>query len=174
MPVLPDLLGPGLRLVICGSAAGRKSADVGAYYAGPGNRFWDVLHKFSATPRRFQPAEFPLLLALGIGLTDIVKEASGADSDLRSDQFDPIGLRARIEHHAPRILIFNGKRSASAFFGQTVDYGYQAGSDIGPTRIHVAPSTSGSARGFWDERHWQQALMAAGFERGSRDDPKAR
>ena len=32
--VLPDLLRPGLRLVVCGTAAGAVSAAKGAYYAG--------------------------------------------------------------------------------------------------------------------------------------------
>jgi double-stranded uracil-DNA glycosylase len=34
--VLPDVLGPGLRVVFCGTAAGAVSAVRGAYYAGPG------------------------------------------------------------------------------------------------------------------------------------------
>ena len=37
---LEDLLRPGLRLVICGTAAGTQSAAINAYYAGPANRFW--------------------------------------------------------------------------------------------------------------------------------------
>ena len=36
-PVLPDVLGPGLRIVFCGMAAGDRSAREGAYYADPGN-----------------------------------------------------------------------------------------------------------------------------------------
>src|SRR3546814_13773735 len=50
-PVLPDVLAPGLRLVFCGSAAGRKSAELGAYYAGPGNKFWPTLYEIGLTPR---------------------------------------------------------------------------------------------------------------------------
>ncbi len=44
MDILPDVLAPGLALVVCGSAAGTVSARVGAYYAGPGNRFWPTPH----------------------------------------------------------------------------------------------------------------------------------
>src|SRR3546814_6083057 len=54
-PVLPDVLAPGLRLVFCGSAAGRKSAELGAYYAGPGNKFWPTLYEIGLTPRHFRP-----------------------------------------------------------------------------------------------------------------------
>lgn len=37
--ILPDRLGPGLRVVFCGTAAGAVSARKGHYYAGPGNLF---------------------------------------------------------------------------------------------------------------------------------------
>ena len=50
--ILPDVLGPGLALVICGSAAGTASARAGAYYAGPGNRFWWILAHSGLTERQ--------------------------------------------------------------------------------------------------------------------------
>ncbi len=56
MPVLPDLLAPGLDIVFCGTGAGAWSARVGAYYAKPGNKFWPTLYAVGLTPRRLQPA----------------------------------------------------------------------------------------------------------------------
>ncbi|HEU5143069.1 MAG TPA: uracil-DNA glycosylase family protein [Solirubrobacterales bacterium] len=50
MAVLPDLVRPGLRVVFCGTAAGTASARAGAYYAGPGNRFWETLRVTGLTP----------------------------------------------------------------------------------------------------------------------------
>jgi TDG/mug DNA glycosylase family protein len=41
--VLEDLLAPGLSIVFCGTGAGRRSAELKAYYAGRGNRFWPTL-----------------------------------------------------------------------------------------------------------------------------------
>jgi TDG/mug DNA glycosylase family protein len=163
--ILPDLLAPGLRLVVCGSAAGDRSAAAGAYYAGPGNRFWAMLHTVGLTPKIFLPAEFPRLIDYGIGLTDIVKTRSGADSVLRMRDFDREGLLARIQRHQPAVLVFNGKRAAAAYLADRVDYGYQAGRDVGSTKIHVAPSTSGAARRFWNEDIWREiasAVHAAG------------
>lgn len=154
-------MAPGLRLVVCGSAAGTRSAEVGAYYAGPGNRFWGMLHRVGLTPAVLAPAEFRSVLAYGIGLTDIVKTAFGPDSGLRPADFDRDGLRQRIETFQPRILAFNGKRSAEAFFGKSVAYGHQLSQNIGATRVYVAPSTSGAARGFWDEGYWRLVAEAA-------------
>jgi hypothetical protein len=90
--ILPDLLRPDLDLVICGTAAGAISAARGAYYANPGNRFWSVLAETGLTPHRFRPEEFPRLTALGIGLTDVCKSASGQDDALPREGFD----RARL------------------------------------------------------------------------------
>jgi TDG/mug DNA glycosylase family protein len=61
---LPDLLRPGLRLVICGTAAGRTSAAQRAYYAGRGNKFWRVLHEVGLTVTEFRPRDYALLLEL--------------------------------------------------------------------------------------------------------------
>jgi len=153
-------LAPGLKLVICGSAAGTRSAELGAYYAGPGNQFWGMLYRVGLTPRVLKPAEFREVLAYAIGLTDIVKTNFGADSSLRRGDSDPAGLCQKIERLQPGILVFNGKRAASAFLGGPVAYGPQPGRDIGATRIYVAPSTSGAARGFWDEDLWHLVAQA--------------
>src|ERR1700753_3045292 len=58
-PVLPDVLEPGLRVVFCGTAPGTASARAGAYYAGPGNRFWVTLHEVGLTPVLLRPAPPP-------------------------------------------------------------------------------------------------------------------
>jgi TDG/mug DNA glycosylase family protein len=160
MDILPDVLAPGLALVVCGSAAGTVSARAGAYYAGPGNRFWPTLHRTGLTPLQLAPHDFRAVLDHGIGLTDIAKTAFGADSSLRRDDFDREGLRLRIETFQPRILAFNGKNAASRFLGGSVSYGWQPGREIGATRLFVAPSTSGAARGFWSEEPWRELAAA--------------
>jgi TDG/mug DNA glycosylase family protein len=156
--ILPDLLLPGLNIVFCGTAAGVRSALRGAYYAGPGNKFWKTLYAVGLTPRLLEPSEFPLLPQYGIGLTDIAKTYSGSDSGLRRSHFDSAGLRHKIIENAPRTFAFNGKKSAQAFYGANVTYGQQP-ERIGSTVMFVLPSTSGAANGFWDVSHWQ-ALAA--------------
>ncbi|PXV58681.1 G/U mismatch-specific uracil-DNA glycosylase [Dyella jiangningensis] len=156
--ILPDLLQPGLALVFCGTAAGRRSAAEGAYYAHPGNLFWRALHAVELTPRLFAPAEFPLLPALGIGLTDLAKHHAGNDDELPRDAFDVAALRRRIERHAPGVLAFTSKAAARAALGRPAGYGLQA-ERFGATRLFVLPSPSGQARGHWDLAPWQ-ALAA--------------
>jgi TDG/mug DNA glycosylase family protein len=64
---LDDVLGHGLKVVFCGTAAGTVSAELGQYYAGPGNKFWKTLHRIGLTERELDPAEFRTLPARGIG-----------------------------------------------------------------------------------------------------------
>jgi len=163
--VLPDVLPPGLAIVFCGSAASAASARRGAYYAGPGNKFWRTLHEVGLTPGLLAPEAFRRLPEFGIGLTDMAKHASGGDASLPPGADDPAGLRARIETCAPRFLAFNGKRAASvalaAWFGaRDIDYGAQD-YRLGASAIHVLPSTSGAASGFWSVAPWRALARAA-------------
>jgi len=154
--ILPDVLEPGLKIVFCGTAAGTTSARARAYYAGPGNRFWDMLFETGLTPKRLDPAQFQDVIAYGIGLTDVVKTASGSDASLPTTAFDPDRLRERILELKPGILAFNGKRSAQSFLDASkVEYGLQA-TQLGSTALFVLPSTSGAARGFWQPRYWHE------------------
>lgn len=173
MPVLPDVLRPGLRIVFCGTAASTVSAARGAYYAGPGNRFWPILAAVGLTPRRLEPTAFRDLLAMGIGLTDLAKTASGADADLPRDAFDVPGLLTRIRAARPGVVAFNGKKAASVFLGLgtgRIAYGPgPAVADFPP--IWVLPSTSGLAIRAWDAAPWH---ALAGFAHGMNGPWRAR
>ncbi|OOG39303.1 mismatch-specific DNA-glycosylase [Rhodanobacter sp. C05] len=152
--ILPDVLRPGLKLVFCGTAAGKRSAAERAYYAHPGNLFWRALFKAGLTPRQLAPSEFPQLLDYGIGLTDLAKRHSGNDDELPRDAFDVPALIAKIERYAPRLLAFTSKNAARAALSQAVSYGLQFGI-IGNTQLFVLPSPSGQARGHWDLTPWK-------------------
>ena len=157
--VLPDVLMPGLRVVFCGTQAGAASARRGAYYAGPGNRFWATLHEIGLTPRRLAPEEFPALPGFGIGLTDVAKTTSGPDSALRRAHFDIEDFMRKMSAHAPATIAFNGKRAAEAVLGGSADYGLQERRLAGAA-VHVLPSTSGAASGFWSAQPWQRLAAA--------------
>lgn len=160
--ILPDVLEPGLRVVFCGTQAGAASARRGAYYAGPGNKFWPVLHQIGLVPMRLRPEEFATLPRYGIGLTDVAKRSSGPDSALRGGHFDVVGFTARIAANRPGILAFNGKRAAQVALGINegrLAYGPQA-QKLADADIYVLPSTSGAAAGFWSLEPWKQLAMA--------------
>lgn len=152
-PILPDVLRPGLRLVFCGTAAGKRSAREEAYYAHPGNMFWRALYLAGLTPRLLAPREFPLLPAFGIGLTDLAKRHAGNDAELPKDAFDVPALLAKLERYAPDMLAFTSKHGARAVLGGALAYGLQDRL-LAATRVFVLPSPSGQARGHWNLAPW--------------------
>ena len=158
-PVLPDLLQSGLRLVFCGTAAGTASARAQAYYAGPGNSFWETVFAVGLAPERLRPADFRRLPEFRIGLTDVCKLLHGSDQSIGSSGFDVEGLRQRIEAAAPAHLAFNGKKAAQVSLDRKVEYGLQD-DRFGQTSLWVLPSTSGAARGYWDIKPWQDLANA--------------
>ena len=160
--ILPDVLESGLRVVFCGTQAGAVSARRGAYYSGPGNKFWPVLHQTGLVPVRLVPEDFRTLLRYRIGLTDVAKRTSGPDSALRGGHFDVAGFTTRIAASRPRIIAFNGKRAAQAVLGVRegrLAYGLQA-VKLDDADVYVLPSTSGAAAGFWSIEPWKQLAMA--------------
>ena len=153
--ILPDVLRRGLRLVVCGSAAGTVSARRGAYYAHPQNRFWGMLHQTGLVPHRLAPEAYRRLPDFGIGLTDVTKEQYGADADLHGG--DAPRLRAALARYRPRTLAFNGKRAAHFFLARptgAIDYGRQPDA-AGDIAVFVCPSTSPLAVRWWDIAPWQ-------------------
>lgn len=154
--MLPDVLGQNLKVVFCRTAAGEQSARKKAYYAGPGNKFWWILYRIGLTPVQSDPSQYKDVLIYGIGLTDLAKNVSGADSVLSKKSFDSAGLEKKILKYSPKVLCFNGKRAAQEYWviGK-VNYGLQD-MKIGDTMVYIAPSTSGAANRYWDENYYFQ------------------
>ncbi len=152
--ILDDLLRPDLRLVICGTAAGTRSAMLKAYYAGPGNKFWKTMHEIGLTTERIAPQDWRQLDRYHIGFTDLAKAHFGMDTELPAGCFDPGRLREAIAEYQPAALAFNGKKAAQVFHGRPrIDYGQQG--TIGQTAVWVLPSTSGAASGAWSIAPWR-------------------
>jgi double-stranded uracil-DNA glycosylase len=174
-PVLPDLIAPGLTLVLCGTAAGTVSARLGQYYAHPQNKFWRVLHATGLTPRLFAPHEYRELLKLGIGATDIAKHASGMDHQLPKGALGRGALddlRARIAAARPKILAFTSLAGGRKFLGPKVVHGKQA-EPLGDTAIWVLPSPSPAAQNAWNESVWHAlAKDVAAYRNGGLEPPQ--
>jgi double-stranded uracil-DNA glycosylase len=156
--ILPDRLARDLALWFVGTAAGPRSAAVGAYYAHPGNRFWRALYETQMTPRLFAPHDYPKLLGLGVGLTDFCKTSWGVDANISRDQFDIAGFTRKVRRLKPRALAFTSKTAASLWLQSPtgrIEPGRQAPRRDGP-EIFVLPSPSGLATSYWGIEPWQE------------------
>lgn len=167
--VLPDVLAPGLDLVLCGTAPSRTSKEAGAYYARPGNLFWPTLHAVGLTPELLAPRDYARVLDHKIGLTDLNKTEWGADHELSRDGFDVPGLAAKIGRFRPAALAFDSKAAGRAFLGRPVRYGLQPETASGAL-LFVVPSPSGRARAFWDIGPWREVAAFVHARRASRGD----
>lgn len=158
--ILPDHLAPGLRVVFCGTAPGRISAQRGHYYANPGNGFWGILHTTGLTPERLEPERDAEVLRHGIGLTDLAKHVFGQDADLPGDAFDVAGLLAKIAAFQPRALAFTSLTAARAVLGPRLAAGWQAPDPRLPeVSLWALPSPSGLARSHFSLTPWQALAL---------------
>ena len=162
-PVLPDVLQSGLNIVFCGTAAGTVSAQRGAYYAHPQNKFWRALHGVRLTPRLLIPDEYRVLPGFGIGLTDLAKHVSGMDHQLPRGT---LGVAARsaltekILEAQPKLLAFTSLAAGRCWLGRGASFG-DSGERIGRTCVWLLPSPSPAAHWNWDETWWRKLAEAA-------------
>ena len=109
VPGLPDLIAHDLDILFVGINPGLKSAQVGHYYAGPGNLFWKCLYESGLTPVQLRPDEDLRVLEWGMGITDCVKRPSRGAADVRSLEFldgAPL-LEDKVARYTPAIVCFN-------------------------------------------------------------------
>ncbi len=83
---VPDVIGPGLKVLFCGINPGLYTAAVGHHFARPGNRFWRALFDSGFTDRLFAPEEESQLLSLGYGITNLVARATARASELSAEE----------------------------------------------------------------------------------------
>lgn len=155
--MLDDVLAAGLAAVFCGTAASPTSARRGAYYAGPGNQFWPILHRTGLLPRRLAPEEYRLMPSFGFGLTDLVKGKAGVDTALVPADYDREAFVAKMRLYRPGLVCFTSKQAAKVFLTRPqVAYGRVDDTTLDRIPLFVAPSPSGAARGHWDEAWWHE------------------
>jgi TDG/mug DNA glycosylase family protein len=163
---LPDQLADHLRLVFVGTAASQRSAELGHYYAHPGNRFWRTIHEVGITQQRYAPHEFPALLKLGIGFTDLCKLGSGMDHHALAFPVDVPAFREKMQRYRPKAIAFTSKKAASLFYGRpttAIVLGRQPLQDDFPT-VFVLASPSGAASGAWSVQPWRELADAIGAQ----------
>ncbi len=158
---VPDVLGPGLKVVFCGINPGFVSAAAAAHFANPRNDFWRLLHAAGFTPRLLSPDEQFEALDYGIGLTNAAPRTTRGSGDLRRADFS--GAAERLERLAldlaPRAIGFVGKEAYRGTFGERPEHGLQE-RPLAETLLFVLPSTSpANAAVPWEERlHWFREL----------------
>ncbi|WP_204910270.1 uracil-DNA glycosylase family protein [Microlunatus spumicola] len=149
--VRPDrtLLRPGLRVVITGTLGRGHRPE--RYYAGAGNRFWELLEGSGLVGERLGPDDAGRLPGLGVGLTDLVIERvrrAGQEPEtvIHRGPFD----RA-VRAVAPPVVAFVSKTAATWYArgaGERLPQGYgELAWTVAGVPAFVLPGPSGANNG---------------------------
>jgi TDG/mug DNA glycosylase family protein len=142
---IPDLVGPGLRVLFCGINPGQRSGELGLHFARAGNRFWKLLHAAGFTDRVLAPSEQGSLPARGIGITNLVERVTVAASDLRREELRAGRnlLEAKARDLRPQFVAILGLGAYRTAFGRpSADVGEQD-EGIATARLWLLPNPSG-------------------------------
>jgi TDG/mug DNA glycosylase family protein len=142
---VPDVIGPNLRVLFVGINPGLYSGAVGHHFARPGNRFWKALHGAGFTDRLLSPFEELELLAVGVGITNLVDRATAMAHELEAGELrrGVVRLVTKVERHRPGFVAFLGLTA----YRSALD---RAGAIVGPqeeplagSRVWLLPNPSG-------------------------------
>jgi TDG/mug DNA glycosylase family protein len=146
---VPDVIARDLDVLFCGVNPGLWTAAVGHHFARPGNRFWKALHLAGFTDRLLSPDEERDLLKVGLGITNIVDEASRAAGELTRTQLrqGAESLTRKVERWRPHVLAVLGMSAyRSAFDRPDAKLGLQPeriGKRPHPTHLWLLANPSG-------------------------------
>jgi TDG/mug DNA glycosylase family protein len=117
---IPDVVGPGLRVLFCGVNPSLYSGAIGHHFAGPGNRFWKALHGSEFTDRLLSAFENRELLKANIGVTNLVNRATRTEKDLSREELrEGAGrLERLVDRNKPRWVAVVGIGAYEKAFGR--------------------------------------------------------
>jgi TDG/mug DNA glycosylase family protein len=156
---IPDVIGPGLRVLFSGINPGLYSAATGCHFARPGNRFWPALHGSGFTASQLRPSEQWSLLSFGLGITNVVARATARADELTAGELRKGGealalLAERVEVPFVAVLGVTAYRAAFDVPGAAV--GPQS-ARLGGALVWVLPNPSGL------NASWQLPRLVAAF-----------
>lgn len=139
---LPDTVGPGLHVLVCGLNPSLHAADAGVGYVTGSNRFWPAAQEAGLVTADRDP--WHALDVDGVGMTDLVKRATRRADELDRAEFrDGVGrldrLCALLEPAAVAVVGLSGWRAG---VDRRATPGWQARA-IGGRPVYLLPSTSG-------------------------------
>ena len=139
---LPDTVGAGMRLLVCGLNPSLHAADMGVGFGRPGNRFWPAALAADLVTVDRDPRH--ALHVHGIGMTDLVKRATPRADALTGEEYEA-GVD-RLTHLCrwlrPAAVCMVGLAGWRVAVDRRATAGWQD-VDLGGSPVYLMPSTSG-------------------------------
>ena len=122
---VPDLVGPGLRLLFVGINPGLWTAATQTHFAHPGNRFYPALRRGGVIERDIDRGtgmtddDRAYLIGRGIGITNLVARATPRAAELTAEELRAGGdrLLAFVAEHRPAVVAVAGVTAYRQAFG---------------------------------------------------------
>lgn len=121
-----DLVGPGLKLLFVGINPGLWTAAVKTHFAHPTNRFYPALAAAGITDHEVDrvagmtDADRAHLVTRGVGITNLVRRATGRASELSREELREGGERLLrfVAEHRPKVVAIAGISAYRDAFGE--------------------------------------------------------
>ncbi len=148
---VPDLIGPGLRLLFVGINPGLWTAAVQTHFARPGNRFYPALRRAGILTRDIDLARGMTvddrrhLLDRGIGITNLVNRATARADELTGVELREGGVRlaALVRDVSPLVVAVLGVTAYRTSFGRPKAQAGEQPERLEGARLWVVPNPSG-------------------------------
>jgi TDG/mug DNA glycosylase family protein len=141
--MLPDTVGPDMRVLLVGLNPSILSAERGIGFARPGNRFWPAALAAGLVTSTHDP--FRALRVDRIGMTNLVRRATVGAAELTRDEY--VAGTARLDRLVrwlqPACVCFVGVTGYRVAVDKHATFGWQPESFAG-VRTYVMPNTSGA------------------------------
>lgn len=167
---VPDLVGPGVRLVFVGINPGLLTAARQIHFGNPGNRFRPALvgAGLLGPPVDGRPgmteADLATLVARHVAITNLVPFATARADELTRDQLvaGAARLQAFVEKHSPRVVAVLGITAYRTAFARPRATPGRQPEPIGGAELWVVPNPSGL------NAHESVASLAAAYAEPAR------
>ncbi|MDN5763635.1 MAG: mismatch-specific DNA-glycosylase [Microlunatus sp.] len=148
---VPDLVGPGLKLLFVGINPGLWTAATQTHFAHPGNRFYPALRRAGIIDREISRSrgmtdqDRAYLVARGIGNTNLVNRATVRADELDADELRAgrVRLEAFVAEHRPVVVAIAGITAYRTAFGRPKASAGEQTDGILTAGLWVVPNPSG-------------------------------
>jgi double-stranded uracil-DNA glycosylase len=148
---VPDLVGPGLRLLFVGINPGLWTAATQTPFAHPGNRFYPALAEAGIIPRLpsfaagLSEADRQEFLDAGIGISNLVKRATVRADELSRDELRAGAARLTrdVARWKPVVVAIVGLTAYRQGFGHSKARAGKQPEHLAESELWVVPNPSG-------------------------------
>ena len=167
---VPDLAGPGLRLVFVGINPSLWTAGTGTHFSHPGNRFYPALRLAGIIERDLDRSagmtddDRAYFLRRGLGITNLVNRATIRADEVSAEELraGALRLQAFVRQHRPLVLAVAGITAYRQAFGRPRARAGEQPEEIEGARVWVVPNPSGL------NAHETTASLAAAYAEPAR------